>query len=192
MWKNVFIVLISMILMLISGCSNDNETTQKKETQSGPESKESNQNNESYKMIKYNKSITMEDIEFQISDVEKSLEYKYNPSPDFNMTLRPAKDYLVIISFTATNKGNIEKEAPFTDFRLNDKNLSGFPAREAFETGDVKLKPGESKTRAYIYNFDKAEDADRFYYKGILGSTGTEKIEFAWDLKPIFKKERDR
>lgn len=65
--------------MLISGCSNDNETTQKKETQSGPESKESNQNNESYKMIKYNKSITMEDIEFQISDVEKSLEYNTIP-----------------------------------------------------------------------------------------------------------------
>ena len=61
--------------------------------------------------------------------------------------------------------------------------------REAFETGDVKLKHGESKTRAYIYNFDKTEDADRFYYKGILGSTGTEKKEFAWDLKSIFKKK---
>lgn len=160
----------------------------KKEIHSEQKSKESNQTNESYEMLKYNKSITIENIEFQISDVEKSIEYKYNPSPDFNMTLRPAKDYLVIISFTATNTGKTEKVIPFTDFRLNDNKLTGFPMREAYETGDVKLKPGESKTRAYIYNFDKTEDADRFYYKGILGSKGTEKKEFAWDLKPIFKK----
>ncbi|HDR8183819.1 TPA: hypothetical protein QC116_003249 [Bacillus thuringiensis] len=91
------------------------------------------------------------------------------------MTIRPAKDYLVIISFTATNKGKTEKEVPFSNFRLNNKYLSGFPIVETYETGNVVLKPGESKTRAYIYNFDKTEDADSFYYKGILDSTGTEK-----------------